>query len=116
MPSCCILGDSSGYLIGRTFGPRLFKKEKSFFFRKDYLLRAQAFYDRHGAKTVIAAKFVPFLRTFVPVVAGAASGVFGLRYRTVMSAAVNVVTSIGRSKTTLNPSIRRVPSAANVLL
>ncbi|MBX9579308.1 MAG: VTT domain-containing protein [Gemmataceae bacterium] len=66
-----ILGDSSGYLIGRTFGPRLFRKEKPLLFRKDYLLAAQDFYDRHGGKTIVLAKFVPFLRTFAPVVAGA---------------------------------------------
>ena len=70
--AAAILGDSSGYLIGRTFGPRLFKKEKSFFFRKDYLLAAQEYYELHGAKTIIIAKFMPFLRTFAPVVAGAA--------------------------------------------
>ncbi|MBX9624591.1 MAG: VTT domain-containing protein [Gemmataceae bacterium] len=66
-----ILGDSSGYLIGRTAGPRLFRKEKSLLFRKDYLLAAQDFYNRHGGKTIVLAKFVPFLRTFAPVVAGA---------------------------------------------
>jgi membrane-associated protein len=66
-----ILGDSSGYLIGSKAGPRLFTKEKSFFFRKDYLLAAQEFYQRHGGKTIILAKFVPIIRTFAPVVAGA---------------------------------------------
>ena len=66
-----ILGDSLGYLIGSKAGPRLFTKEKSFFFRKDYLLAAQDFYTRHGGKTIILAKFVPIIRTFAPVVAGA---------------------------------------------
>lgn len=66
-----ILGDSCGYLIGAKAGPRLFTKEKSFFFRKDYLLLAQDFYQRHGGKTIILAKFVPIIRTFAPVVAGA---------------------------------------------
>ena len=66
-----ILGDSSGYLIGKLAGPRLFRKEKSFFFRKDYLLAAQEFYTKHGGKTIVLAKFVPFIRTFAPVVAGA---------------------------------------------
>jgi len=66
-----ILGDSSGYMIGRFFGPRLFRKEKSFFFRKDYLLMAQEFYTKHGGKTIVLAKFVPIIRTFAPVVAGA---------------------------------------------
>jgi membrane-associated protein len=66
-----IVGDSSGYLIGSRLGPRLFTREKSFFFRKDYLLMAQEFYQRHGGKTIILAKFVPIIRTFAPVVAGA---------------------------------------------
>lgn len=73
IPMLCaaaILGDSCGRLIGATAGPRLFRKEKSFFFRKDYLLMAQEFYDRHGGKTIILAKFVPIIRTFAPVVAG----------------------------------------------
>jgi membrane-associated protein len=69
--AAAILGDSSGYFIGRFAGPRLFRKEKSFFFRKDYLLMAQEFYDRHGGKTIVLAKFVPIIRTFAPVVAGA---------------------------------------------
>src|SRR3954454_13771733 len=75
--AAAILGDSSGYLIGRTFGPRLFRKQKSFFFRKDYLLAAQAYYEQHGAKTIVIAKFMPFLRTFAPVVAGAARMPYG---------------------------------------
>ena len=68
--AAAILGDSSGYLIGSKAGPRLFQKEKSFFFRKDYLLMAQEFYERHGGKTIVLAKFVPIVRTFAPVVAG----------------------------------------------
>jgi membrane-associated protein len=70
LPLAAILGDSLGYLIGRQAGPRLFQREKSFFFRKDYLLLAQEFYQRHGGKTIILAKFVPIIRTFAPVVAG----------------------------------------------
>jgi membrane-associated protein len=65
-----ILGDSVGYWIGLKGGPRLFKKEKSFFFRKDHLLAAQAFYEKHGGKTIVLARFMPFIRTFAPVVAG----------------------------------------------
>lgn len=68
-----VLGDSCGYLIGWKVGPRVFQKEKSFFFRKKYLLMAQEFYARHGGKTIILAKFVPIIRTFAPVVAGASS-------------------------------------------
>lgn len=65
-----IVGDSVGYYIGLKSGPRLFTKEKSFLFRKDYLEAAQKFYERHGGKTIIIARFMPIIRTFAPVVAG----------------------------------------------
>jgi membrane-associated protein len=65
-----IVGDTVGYWIGLRAGPRLFQKEKSFFFRKDYLQMAQDFYTEHGGKTIIIARFVPIIRTFAPVVAG----------------------------------------------
>jgi len=65
-----IIGDSVGYYIGWKAGPRLFNKEKSFFFRKDYLEAAQKFYEKHGGKTIIIARFIPIIRTFAPVVAG----------------------------------------------
>ncbi len=67
---CAVLGDSVGYWIGYKIGPRLFQKEKSWLFRKDYLLAAQAFYEKHGGKTIIIARFIPIIRTFAPVVAG----------------------------------------------
>lgn len=67
-----IAGDSVGYSIGRAAGPRLFRREDSFFFNKKHLNRAHDFYLRHGGKTIIIARFVPILRTFAPVVAGAA--------------------------------------------
>jgi membrane-associated protein len=66
-----VLGNSSGYLIGSKAGPRLFTREESFFFRKSYLLKAQGFYEKHGGKTIMLAQFIPILRTFAPVVAGA---------------------------------------------
>jgi membrane-associated protein len=72
-----VLGNSSGYLIGTKAGPRLFTREESFFFRKSYLLKAQGFYEKHGGKTIILAQFIPILRTFAPVVAGAGR----MRYR-----------------------------------
>src|SRR5215210_5767377 len=59
-----------GYTIGAKAGPRLFRRDESFFFRKSYLLQAQAFYATHGGKTIILAQFIPILRTFAPVVAG----------------------------------------------
>ena len=65
-----VVGDSVGYWIGHKAGPRLFQREDSFFFRRNHLLAAQAFYERHGGKTIIIARFMPFVRTFAPVVAG----------------------------------------------
>jgi len=67
-----ILGNTSGYFIGRVTGRRLFTREDSLLFSRKHLLRAHAFYERHGGKTVILARFMPIVRTFVPVVAGAA--------------------------------------------
>lgn len=65
-----IIGDTVGYWIGYSTGPKIFNREKSWFFDKDHLLKAQQFYEKHGGKTIILARFVPFLRTFAPVVAG----------------------------------------------
>lgn len=65
-----IIGDSVGYSIGYKTGPRIFCREKSLFFNKHHLLMAQEFYERHGGKTIILARFIPILRTFAPVVAG----------------------------------------------
>lgn len=65
-----IIGDNVGYEIGKRTGPKLFHKEESMFFRKEYIDKAQAFYEKHGGKTVIMARFVPIVRTFAPVVAG----------------------------------------------
>lgn len=65
-----ILGDSVGYSIGHKFGKRLFKKEDSLFFHKDHLKRAEAFYEKHGGKTIVLARFMPIIRTFAPIVAG----------------------------------------------
>lgn len=68
--AAAILGDSTGYLIGHTAGPRLFKKENSFFFKKEYLDRTHHFFEKYGGKTIILARFVPIVRTFAPTVAG----------------------------------------------
>ena len=65
-----IIGDSIGYMIGFKTGPKIFNRERSFFFHKDHLLKAQQFYENHGGKTIILARFMPILRTFAPVVAG----------------------------------------------
>src|SRR5260370_3502139 len=68
-----MLGDWSGYLLGRRIGPAIFKRPDSRFFKREYLHRTQAFYDKHGVKTVIYAKFVPIVRTFAPFLAGVAN-------------------------------------------
>lgn len=65
-----IAGNTAGYHIGRAAGPRLFSREDSLLFNKKHLYRAREFYERHGGKTVIIARFMPIVRTFVPVVAG----------------------------------------------
>jgi membrane-associated protein len=70
--AAAIAGDNIGYHIGRTFGPRLFRKKDGLIFRHDYIMRAEKFYETYGAKTMLVAHFVPVVRTFAPVVAGAA--------------------------------------------
>ncbi len=66
-----VLGDNVGYWFGKKVGPPIFSRENSLFFRKKNLLAAKAFYERHGGKTIILARFMPFIRTFAPIVAGA---------------------------------------------
>ena len=70
LSAAAIAGDSTGYAIGHYLGPRLFKRDNSRFFHKDHLLRTQRFYEKHGPKTIVLARFVPFVRTFAPTVAG----------------------------------------------
>ncbi|TSC86066.1 MAG: Uncharacterized protein G01um10147_1004 [Microgenomates group bacterium Gr01-1014_7] len=65
-----VAGDSIGYLIGAKLGPKIFTKENSIFFHKKHLEHAQRFYDKHGGKTIILARFIPVIRAFAPVVAG----------------------------------------------
>ena len=65
-----IAGDATGYAIGRKLGPALFRRPKSRLFNPRHLVTAQLFYERHGGKTIVIARFVPILRTFAPVVAG----------------------------------------------
>ena len=67
-----ILGDNVGYSFGRRTGHRIFKKQDGIIFRQEYLERASAFYEKHGGKTVVLARFIPIVRTFAPIVAGAA--------------------------------------------
>lgn len=84
-----VVGDSIGYMIGKASGPRLFKKEDSLLFNKKHLLQAHAFYERHGGKTIVLARFIPIIRTFAPVVAGMAE----MEYRQFV--AYNVIGGLG---------------------
>lgn len=68
-----ILGGNVGYIIGNRAGPRLFKKEDGILFRREYILRSEEFYEKHGGKTIVLARFIPIVRTFAPVVAGMGS-------------------------------------------
>jgi membrane-associated protein len=73
-----VMGDNVGYYTGRKYGRKLFEKEDSAIFKKEYLIAAQDFYEKKGAITVVLARFLAIVRTFAPIVAGAAM----MRYRT----------------------------------
>lgn len=68
-----VLGDQVGYWTGSKFGKKLFNKPNSFFFNPKHITRAEAFYQKHGKKTIVLARFVPLVRTFAPIVAGMSS-------------------------------------------
>ncbi|HYE16720.1 MAG TPA: VTT domain-containing protein [Pyrinomonadaceae bacterium] len=68
-----VVGDAVGFWTGAKLGPRLFKRQKSLVFRPSHLEKAHAFYEKYGGKTIIIARFVPIIRTFAPIVAGAAN-------------------------------------------
>lgn len=65
-----ILGDNTGYTIGKTLGPRLFKKKDGILFRHEYIERSEMFYEKYGSKTMLLSHFVPIVRSFAPLVAG----------------------------------------------
>jgi membrane-associated protein len=68
--SAAILGDSFGYWMGKYFGPKLFNRQDSFFFKQEYVTKTAAFFEKYGKKTIIMARFVPIVRTFAPIMAG----------------------------------------------
>lgn len=76
-----VLGDSVGYAFGKRMGPRLLKKPDGKIFKKKYIVQAEEFYEEHGKKTIIIARFVPIVRTFAPIVAGLGS----MHYKTFLS-------------------------------
>ena len=69
---CAIIGDAVSYWIGKTTGPHIFNKPRSRLFRPEHVRAAHAFYEKHGGKAIILARFMPLVRTFVPVIAGVA--------------------------------------------
>ncbi len=75
-----ITGNIAGYWFGKKVGPKLFEREDSLLFRKAHVRRAQSFYEKHGAKTIMLARFIPIVRTFGPIVAGIAE----MNYRSFM--------------------------------
>ena len=87
--AAAVVGDATGYWIGRRAGKALYSRPNSFFFRKQHLIKTHEFYERHGGKTIVIARFVPIIRTFAPVVAGAAE----MTYR--QFAMYNVLGGIG---------------------
>ncbi|MDX2776708.1 VTT domain-containing protein [Streptomyces caniscabiei] len=76
-----VLGDSTGYTFGRRVGRKLFSRPDSKLFKQAYVEKAEVFYEKHGGKTIIMARFVPFVRTFAPVIAGTAK----MNYRTFLT-------------------------------
>jgi membrane-associated protein len=68
--AAAIVGDSTGYFLGRRTGPHIFSRPNSRLFRREHLIRSKRFYDRHGGKTIVYAKFIPIIRTFAPFLAG----------------------------------------------
>ena len=71
--TAAVLGDNVGYAFGHRVGKRLFQKEDSLIFHKNNVLKAQAYYEKYGAKTIVIARFMPVVRTFAPIVAGIGS-------------------------------------------
>jgi membrane-associated protein len=68
--SAALLGDTAGYMLGRSTGPHIFNRTNSRIFRREYLVRTQEFYDKHGGRTMMYAHFIPIIRTFAAFVAG----------------------------------------------
>jgi membrane-associated protein len=79
--AAAVVGDQVGYSFGKFSGPRIFRRPNSRLFKQEHLQRARDYFERHGAKTILLARFVPIVRTFAPIVAGAAA----MRYRTFLA-------------------------------
>jgi len=77
LAAAAVLGDTLNYWLGHYVGPKVFRREKTRLFKKEYLDRTHAFYERYGGKTIIIARFVPIIRTFAPFVAGIGNMSYG---------------------------------------
>ena len=100
-----ILGDSTGYWLGRRTGPMIFRRPDSRFFKREHLIRSQQFYEKYGGRTIIIAKFLPIVRTFVPFLAG----VSRMRYPRFVVFSVSGVVFWVASLTTLGYTLGNVP-------
>ncbi len=103
--AAAIVGDSTGYFLGRHTGPRIFNRPNSRLFRRDHLLRSQHFYEKYGGKTIVYAKFLPIVRTFAPFLAG----VSGMRYSRFLIYSVCGVIGWVFSVTMLGATLGQVP-------
>ena len=79
--AAAVIGDQVGYAFGRKVGPSIFSKPNSKLFKQEYVQRADEFFESHGAKTIVLARFVPVVRTFAPILAGVGS----MKYRTFLT-------------------------------
>jgi membrane-associated protein len=88
-----IVGNTVGYAFGSRYGRRLFQRPNSRFFKQENLLKTQAFYEKHGVKTIVLARFIPVVRTFAPIVAGIAQ--MGYRTFTVFNIIGGIIWAAG---------------------
>jgi membrane-associated protein len=100
-----IVGDSTGYWLGRRTGPHIFNRPNSRLFRREHLIRSKEFYDRYGGKTIVYAKFIPIIRTFAPFLAGVA----GMNYPRFLTYSVAGVVAWVFSVTMLGNTLGSVP-------
>jgi membrane-associated protein len=100
-----IIGDSTGYFLGRRTGPHIFNRPNSRLFRREHLMRSKEFYDRYGGKTIVYAKFIPIIRTFAPFLAGVAE----MKYARFLTYSVAGVVGWVFSVTMLGHTLGAVP-------
>lgn len=108
-----IVGNSVGYYIGKTAGKKLYERPNSKLFKREHLIRTHEFYEKHGGKTMVIARFIPIVRTFAPVVAGAAN--MDIKRFTIFNILgavlwIGIVTSIGYGVVMLFPDLQQYVS------